>query len=193
MWSRNAIRLVALNSRRIFQTSLLVAPKISAQSNVSFLSTSSRLLRQDRLFSRVELELRAYQPAVLKSYSWFIETAAKVWWVIIRCHLTSNPYQFSIAGVGCQHLDVREGTWGPQDEKEFAQVGFCSWQAQGSVRDENLLLAHHIGEVDREHQRHLLGVYPKKPSGRSRHEGGLARVEAIAWEHTPVFGQRDWK
>lgn len=31
----------------------------------------------DKLYKTVELEMRAYEPAVLKSYSWFATTAAK--------------------------------------------------------------------------------------------------------------------
>ena len=33
--------------------------------------------REEKLFSRVDLELRAHQPQVLKSYAWFIEEAAR--------------------------------------------------------------------------------------------------------------------
>ena len=34
-------------------------------------------LRRDKLYSRIEIEVKAHQPDVLKSYSWFATTAAK--------------------------------------------------------------------------------------------------------------------
>ena len=33
--------------------------------------------RRDKLFDRIEVEVKAHQPDVLKSYSWFATTAAK--------------------------------------------------------------------------------------------------------------------
>ena len=34
-------------------------------------------VRRDKLYDRIEVEVKAHQPDVLKSYSWFATTAAK--------------------------------------------------------------------------------------------------------------------
>ena len=41
------------------------------------LSSTASLPRVDRLYSEILIELRAHQPDVLKSYSWFASTSAK--------------------------------------------------------------------------------------------------------------------
>ena len=50
--------------------------------------------RLDRLFSEIEIELRAHQPDVLKSYSWFASTAAKELDIdIIENYAEPDPYK----------------------------------------------------------------------------------------------------
>ena len=57
-------------------------PRLSS-SLVQFCSTAPAKESQpsdfmpDKLFKQIDLELRAHEPAVLKSYSWFAGTAAK--------------------------------------------------------------------------------------------------------------------
>jgi len=40
-------------------------------------STSEEIPEDDKLYSRLEIELRGIDPSVLKSYSWFATNAAK--------------------------------------------------------------------------------------------------------------------
>ena len=50
--------------------------------------------RLDRLYSEIEIELRAHQPDVLKSYSWFASTAAKELDIdIIENYAEPDPYK----------------------------------------------------------------------------------------------------
>ena len=58
------------NKVRCLATSPFVAEKEG-------LEKISNKPRQDRLFREIQIEIRAHQPEVLKSYSWFASTAAK--------------------------------------------------------------------------------------------------------------------
>jgi len=59
-----------LNKVRCLATSAFVAEKEG-------LEKISNKPRQDRLFREIQIEIRAHQPEVLKSYSWFASSAAK--------------------------------------------------------------------------------------------------------------------
>jgi len=49
-----------------------------AELNVTMgFSTASSRLAPDKLFKKIDIELRAHEPAVLKSFSWFATTAAR--------------------------------------------------------------------------------------------------------------------
>jgi len=49
---------------------------VQLSGNGGFSTTSSRLA-PDKLFKKIDIELRAHEPAVLKSFSWFATTAAR--------------------------------------------------------------------------------------------------------------------
>ena len=68
----------------------IIRPIVSQQKNLRYIVTSPIIYdkkegieklenkpRQDRLFREIQIEMRAHQPEVLKSYSWFASTAAK--------------------------------------------------------------------------------------------------------------------
>ncbi len=54
---------------------VVAAPELRPSSSSVEPATSAG--REERLFSLIELELRAHQPAVLKSYVWMVETMAR--------------------------------------------------------------------------------------------------------------------
>ena len=56
---------------RCIATSRLVSSEKEALERVG------NIQRDDKLFREIQIEIRAHQPDVLKSYSWFASTAAK--------------------------------------------------------------------------------------------------------------------
>lgn len=64
---------MALSVRRICAQIKTLSPFYRSCSSV----TSSEASRRDKLFDKIEVEIRAHQPDVLKSYSFFAQTAAK--------------------------------------------------------------------------------------------------------------------
>lgn len=63
--------------RRIFAFNSLPARLYSTQGvQGSNQAAEDASLPRDKLFSKLEIELRGIDPAVLKSYSWFASTAA---------------------------------------------------------------------------------------------------------------------
>lgn len=62
--------------RRVFNPAILPA-RMYCTPGVSALQNGEESgIPRDRLFSKLEIELRGIDPAVLKSYSWFATTAA---------------------------------------------------------------------------------------------------------------------
>eukprot|EP00088_Acartia_fossae_P012912 TRINITY_DN16683_c0_g1_i1.p1 TRINITY_DN16683_c0_g1~~TRINITY_DN16683_c0_g1_i1.p1 ORF type:complete len:200 (+),score=13.35 TRINITY_DN16683_c0_g1_i1:34-633(+) len=50
--------------------------------------------RPDKLYSEIEIELRAHDPAVLKSYSWFMNSAANELEInVTKSHAPENSYK----------------------------------------------------------------------------------------------------
>lgn len=79
-------RIFACNS---FPARLYSTQGVSAIQGVTPIVDDASLAR-DKLYSKLEIELRGIDPAVLKSYSWFATTAADhlginigQWWVVI--------------------------------------------------------------------------------------------------------------
>ncbi len=67
-----------------FQSSLTFSRFVRSIGNLTLKQSCSTLsassaqnTRTDRLFEKIEVEVRAHQPEVLKSYAWFATTAAK--------------------------------------------------------------------------------------------------------------------
>ena len=75
MLSSSSLRLL----RPLASSLSSVAARTTAHTTniVDSVSVAPSVGRPDRLFARIDLELRAHQPDVLKSYAWVIGEAAK--------------------------------------------------------------------------------------------------------------------
>lgn len=72
---RNALPLIYPNLRNIRQLSSFHAAPNPEHKDTDVLPTGEPEL--DKLYSKLEIELRGVDPTVLKSYSWFATTAAE--------------------------------------------------------------------------------------------------------------------
>ncbi len=74
---RNVIKVFPVSKNTVF--SRLSLPKnCSTTSSVDTIDRKTDYIgRPDKLYSQIDIELRAHQSDVLKSYSWFATTAAK--------------------------------------------------------------------------------------------------------------------
>ncbi|XP_065354412.1 small ribosomal subunit protein uS10m [Calliphora vicina] len=71
--SRTAANVAAFRCLATEASNAVTSP---ADSPVITTPTPAEINEQDKLFSKLEIELRGIDPAVLKSYSWFATTAA---------------------------------------------------------------------------------------------------------------------
>ncbi|KNC25543.1 28S ribosomal protein S10, mitochondrial [Lucilia cuprina] len=73
--SRTAANVTALRCLAT-EASNAVTSQVDSTAITPPTTTTAELNEQDKLYSKLEIELRGIDPAVLKSYSWFATTAA---------------------------------------------------------------------------------------------------------------------
>lgn len=143
----------------------------------------------DKLYKRIELELRAHEPAVLKSYSWFASTAAQELGILVSCvFLALSSYCIKVesnVAVAEPHKERKTLLKAAYVNKKHrvqyemrTYYHYLTGKDGVSIHPSNRGFYNCSCAADGEHGGHLPRVHPAQPAGGRQHEGDPARGAA---------------